>query len=52
VLLDTVWGVPGEVSTSVVELYVSYLRRKLDREGEPSRIRTVRGVGYTFEPRP
>ncbi len=52
VLLDTVWGVPGEVSTSVVELYVSYLRRKLDRNGEPSRIRTVRGVGYTFEPRP
>jgi DNA-binding response OmpR family regulator len=52
VLLDTVWGVPGEVSTSVVELYVSYLRRKLDRDGEPSHIRTVRGVGYTFEPRP
>ena len=52
VLLDTVWGVPGEVSTSVVELYVSYLRRKLDRKGEPSRIRTVRGVGYTFEPHP
>ncbi len=51
VLLDTVWGVPGEVSTSVVELYVSYLRRKLDRKGEPSHIRTVRGVGYTFEPR-
>ena len=51
VLLDTVWGVPGEVSTSVVELYVSYLRRKLDREGEASHIRTVRGVGYTFEPR-
>ena len=51
VLLDTVWGVPGEVSTSVVELYVSYLRRKLDRNGEPSHIRTVRGVGYTFEPR-
>ncbi len=49
VLLDTVWGVPGEVSTSVVELYVSYLRKKLDREGEPSHIRTVRGVGYTFE---
>ncbi len=50
VLLDTVWGVPGEVTTSVVELYVSYLRKKLDRAGEPSRIRTVRGVGYTFEP--
>ena len=51
VLLDSIWGVPGEVSTSVVELYVSYLRKKLDREGEPSHIRTVRGVGYTFDPR-
>jgi DNA-binding response OmpR family regulator len=51
VLLDTVWGVPGEVSTSVVELYVSYLRKKLDRGDEPSHIRTVRGVGYTFDPR-
>src|SRR5918999_4811796 len=50
VLLDAVWGVPGEVSTSVVEHYVSYLRKKLDREGEPSHIRTVRGIGYTFEP--
>src|SRR5919202_3804981 len=50
VLLDTVWGVPGEVNTNVVELYISYLRKKLDREGEPSHIRTVRGVGYTFEP--
>ncbi len=52
VLLDSVWGVPGEISTNVVELYVSYLRRKLDRPKEPSHIRTVRGVGYTFEPRP
>jgi DNA-binding response OmpR family regulator len=38
------------VSTTVVEHYVSYLRKKLDREGEPSHIRTVRGIGYTFEP--
>jgi DNA-binding response OmpR family regulator len=35
-----------------VDLYVSYLRKKLDREGEPSRIRTVRGAGYTFDARP
>ena len=50
VLLDTVWGGSAEVYTNVVDLYISYLRKKLDREGEPSRIRTVRGVGYTFEP--
>jgi DNA-binding response OmpR family regulator len=51
VLLDTVWGGSPEVYANVVDLYVSYLRKKLDREGEPSRIRTVRGVGYTFDPR-
>jgi DNA-binding response OmpR family regulator len=50
VLLDTVWGGSSEVYTNVVDLYVSYLRKKLDRDGEPSHIRTVRGVGYTFDP--
>jgi len=51
VLLDTVWGGSPDVYTNVVDLYVSYLRKKLDQNGEPSRIRTVRGVGYTFDPR-
>jgi DNA-binding response OmpR family regulator len=50
VLLDAVWGLRN-VNTSMVDLYVSYLRKKLDRDGEPSHIRTMRGVGYTFEPR-
>jgi DNA-binding response OmpR family regulator len=50
VLLDTVWGGSQEVYTNVVDLYISYLRKKLDREGEASHIRTVRGVGYTFDP--
>jgi len=51
VLLDTVWGASPEVYANVVDLYVSYLRKKLDRGGA-SHIRTVRGVGYTFEPQP
>ena len=50
VLLDTVWGLSGEVQTNTVETYVSYLRKKLDRAGAPSHIRTVRGVGYAFDP--
>ena len=49
VLLDTVWGGSPDVYTNVVDLYVSYLRKKLDRDGEPSHIRTVRGVGYTWD---
>jgi two-component system OmpR family response regulator len=52
VLLDTVWGGSPEVYANVVDLYVSYLRKKLDRDGDSSHIRTVRGVGYTFEPQP
>jgi DNA-binding response OmpR family regulator len=50
VLLDTVWGGSPEVYANVVDLYVSYLRKKLDHSGETSHIRTVRGVGYTFDP--
>jgi DNA-binding response OmpR family regulator len=52
VLLDTVWGASPEVYANVVDLYVSYLRKKLDGDSEASHIRTVRGVGYTFEPQP
>jgi len=52
VMLDTVWGASPEVYANVVDLYVSYLRKKLDRDGDASHIRTVRGVGYTFEPQP
>lgn len=51
VLLDTVWGGTSNVYTNVVELCVSHLRKKLDQNGGPSHIRTVRGVGYAFEPR-
>jgi len=51
VLLDIVWGGSPAAYTNVVDLYVSYLRKKLDRGGEPSHIRTVRGAGYTFDPR-
>lgn len=49
VLLDAVWDAPGDLRTNVVELYVSYLRRKLDQPGRPSCIRTVRGVGYALQ---
>ncbi len=51
VLLDAVWGGTTGAYTNVVDLYVHYLRKKIDGEGEPSRIRTVHGMGYTFNPR-
>ena len=50
VLLDSVWGGPTGAYTNVVDLYVHYLRKKLDRDGDgASLIRTVHGMGYTFD---
>ncbi|HVA21564.1 MAG TPA: response regulator transcription factor [Candidatus Micrarchaeia archaeon] len=48
-ILDHVWPDDFEGADTVVETYVSYLRRKLDPLGPPL-IRTVRGVGYTIRP--
>jgi two-component system, OmpR family, response regulator len=45
-LLDHVWDQASERDPNVVEVYVGYLRRKLDRPGEPSHIETVRSFGY------
>jgi len=45
-LLDAVWGINFDTESNVVDVYVLYLRRRLDIEGEPSVIETVRGVGY------
>lgn len=44
-LLAEVWGVDFPSNTTVVETYISYLRRKLHRDGYEG-IRTVRGVGF------
>ncbi len=45
-ILSAVWGYDHDPGTNVVGVYVSYLRRKLERAGEPSPIDTVRGAGY------
>ena len=46
-LLDLVWGADHTGDSNVVDVYVGYLRRKLDREGpRDGVIETVRGVGY------
>ncbi|MGI9048875.1 MAG: response regulator transcription factor [Rubrobacteraceae bacterium] len=49
VLLDTIWGATDDVYANVVDLCVSHLRKKLDRKGETSYIRTVHGAGYAFD---
>lgn len=47
-ILDVVWGPDFDGDPNVVEVYVGYLRRKLDNKVTVSRIKTVRGVGYVF----
>ncbi len=45
-LLDTVWGEEFEGDPNVVEVYMGYLRRKIDRPFDRSDLETVRGEGY------
>ena len=49
IILDRVWGLDFEGSSNVMEVYIGYLRAKLEAEGEPRLIHTVRGVGYVFK---
>lgn len=48
VLLDEVWGINFETETTVVDTYISYLRKKLHIDGFEG-IRTVRGVGFQLQ---
>jgi DNA-binding response OmpR family regulator len=47
-ILGNVWEQSSETYTNIVDVYVRYLRRKVDQDGEKPLIRTVRGVGYTI----
>jgi DNA-binding response OmpR family regulator len=49
-ILKEVWGYDFDPGSNVVNVYVRYLRSKIDRPGEKSLIETVRGSGYRFEP--
>lgn len=49
-LLELVWGYDFAVDTNVVDVFVGYLRRKLEREGAPRVLHTVRGVGFVLKP--
>lgn len=50
-ILDHVWGLDFEGDYNLVEVYVSYLRRKIDEPFGCHSIRTVRGVGYRLHER-
>ena len=48
-LLSRVWGQEFGVTTNVVEVYIAYLRKKVDEPGERHLIHTIRGAGYALK---
>lgn len=49
-ILNAVWEYDFDPESNVVDVYVLYLRKKIDASDGPSLITTVRGVGYRFDP--
>ncbi|MGO4257620.1 response regulator transcription factor [Marmoricola sp. RAF53] len=51
-ILEEVWGFDFPTTANSLEVYVGYLRRKTEAEGEPRLLHTVRGVGYVLREEP
>ncbi|WP_433610880.1 response regulator transcription factor [Prescottella agglutinans] len=51
-LLELVWGYDFDADTNVVDVFVTYLRRKLEAGGMPRVLHTVRGVGFVLREQP
>ncbi|HEY7358930.1 MAG TPA: response regulator transcription factor [Ktedonobacterales bacterium] len=49
IIMDRIWGLDFEGSSNILEVYVGYLRAKLEAADEPRLIHTIRGVGYVFK---
>jgi heavy metal response regulator len=52
IIAQHVWGVDYDTFTNVIDVYVNYLRKKIDDDFEPKLIHTVRGIGYVLKPPP
>ncbi len=48
-LLENVWGIDFNMATNVVDVYVNYLRKKIDKDFEPKLLHTVIGMGYILK---
>jgi DNA-binding response OmpR family regulator len=48
-LLENVWGVDFNMATNVVDVYVNYLRKKIDKDFEQKLLHTVIGMGYILK---
>jgi two-component system copper resistance phosphate regulon response regulator CusR len=49
-IIEHVWDQHFDSGTNVVNVYVKYLRRKIDRDGLPPLLQTIRGVGFALRP--
>jgi DNA-binding response OmpR family regulator len=47
-LFEEVWNAPHDPSTNIVDVYMKYVRDKVDRPGERKLTRTIRGIGYVL----
>ncbi len=47
-IAERVWDLDFDTTTNVIDVYVSYLRKKLDRDFSPKLIHTVVGMGYVM----
>jgi two-component system response regulator MprA len=48
-LYEEIWGYDFETGSKSLDVYIGYLRRKTEENGEPRVVYTVRGVGYTVK---
>ncbi|OGP47080.1 MAG: DNA-binding response regulator [Deltaproteobacteria bacterium RBG_13_51_10] len=48
-IIEHVWDYDFDTGTNVVDVYVNYLRKKIDSDREPKLIHTIRGVGYVMK---
>jgi len=49
-ILDNVWDINLEMNTNVVDVYINYLRKKIDKPYKNQLIHTAKGLGYTLKP--
>jgi DNA-binding response OmpR family regulator len=48
-ILENVWGIEFNISTNVVDVYINYLRKKIEMENEPRLLHTLVGMGYSLK---
>lgn len=48
-LLKNIWRYPADIESRVVDVYIGYLRKKIDVRGKKKLIRSIRGFGYSIK---